>query len=132
MTFIDTLDSLKQWCLTKENEIQSLNQELDAKNKELEKKDTEIKELKKLLESFNVISKKRDSPKWKDSILYVCRDGKQRTSKEIFNEISKLESHPVFCQTPYRSCSAECGRLFDTGKLYKTNDSPIKYFVLLQ
>ena len=56
---LQTLDSLKQWCLTKENEIQCLNQQLDAKNKELEK-DTEIKELKKLLESFNVISKKRD------------------------------------------------------------------------
>ena len=34
-------------------------------------------------------------------------------------------------KTPCSSCSAACGKLFQTGKLLKTNDTPTKFFVLL-
>ena len=70
---------------------------------------------------------------WSDYILYVLRDGKQRTSKEIFNVINNMDKKPFTpeAKTPASTCGSICGFLFTNNKILKTNDSPIKYFILL-
>ena len=70
---------------------------------------------------------------WNDYILHVCKDGEQRTVREIFNEIDKMKTKPwpPEAKTPSSTCSATCGALFTKNKILKTNDSPVKYFVLL-
>jgi hypothetical protein len=97
-------------------------QKLKKENKQLKK---ENEQLKKEL-GFNLKT-------WNDYILYVGRDGKQRTSREIFNEIELMETKPWAsdAKTPESTCSATCGTLFSKNKLFKTNDSPHKYFILL-
>ena len=123
MVFSETLKTLQTWCVQKEKEVATLKQELS-------KKDEEIKQLKALLEIEDIPKKLHT---WNDYILYVCRDGKQRTSTEIFEEINGMETKPGSkeAKTPSASCSSACGTLFKSGKLCKTNDTPIKYFVLL-
>ena len=59
--------------------------------------------------------------------------GKQRTVREIFNEIDNMSCKPGTsdAKTPCSTCSKVCGDLFKQTKLYKTNDSPLKYFRLI-
>ena len=70
---------------------------------------------------------------WNDYILHICRDGQLRTAREIFNVINKMDKKPFTpeAKTPATTCSANCGTLFTKNKLCKTNDSPIKYFILI-
>ena len=70
---------------------------------------------------------------WNDYIIHICRDGQQRTAREIFNIIDKMDKKPFppEAKTPASTCGSICGTLFTKNKLCKTNDSPIKYFTLL-
>lgn len=124
MVFSESLKTLQTWCIQKEKEVASLKQELS-------KKDEEIKQLKSLLETVDITKKLHT---WNDYILYICRDGKQRTSTEIFEKINEMETKPwsKCAKTPDASCSSACGTLFKSGKLYKTNDYPTRYFILLK
>lgn len=95
-------------------------------------KDKEINRLKKELEKIRKL--KPVTPKtFNDYILHVCKDGKQRTVREIFDEINMMDTKPwsSVSKTPCSTCSAACGKLFQNGKLLKTNDTPTKFFVLL-
>ena len=71
---------------------------------------------------------------WNDYILHVCKDGQQRTVREIFNSIELMDTRPWLpnAKTPCTTCSSACGELFKQNKLCKTNDSPIKYFSLIK
>ena len=103
-------EAYKKMC--KENE--QLKKEIVSLKKELGRGDPELKT-------------------WNDYILYVLRDGKQKTTKEIFNVINEMNKKPFppEAKTPASTCSATCGTLFTKNKILKTNDSPLKYFVLL-
>jgi len=109
-------------------------QEIEKLHKIIDNLTKENKELKKELGRGGVELKT-----WNDYILYVLRDGKQKTSKEIFNEINEINEinemnkKPFLpeAKTPASTCSATCGTLFAKKKILKTNDSPLKYFVLL-
>jgi hypothetical protein len=107
------------------------DQEIEFLKNQLLKKDEEIKKLKTLM---NIPEDKKPLNSWNDYVLYICNDGNQRTVREIFNEINKMETKPWpnDAKTPCSTCSATCGKLFTDGKLYKTNDTPTKYFMLLQ
>ena len=101
-------------------------------------KDKEIVGLKKkLLEKEEEIRKLKSEPatpkSFNDYILYVCNDGKQRTVREIFDEINMMDTKPwsTEAKTPCSTCSAVCGKLFLSGKIFKTNDTPTKFFILL-
>lgn len=103
-------------------------QEIEKLHKIIDDLTKENKELKKELDRDDVELKT-----WNDYILYVLRDGKQKTSKEIFNVINEMNKKPFppEAKTPSSTCSATCGTLFAKNKILKTNDSPLKYFVLL-
>ena len=103
-------EAYKKMC--QENE--QLKKEIVALKKELGRGDPELKT-------------------WNDYILYVLRDGKQKTTKEIFNVINEMNKKPFppEAKTPASTCNATCGTLFAKNKILKTNDSPLKYFVLL-
>lgn len=114
------------------------SQSIDYLQKLFAEKDKEINRLKKeLLEKEEEIRKLKsgpDTPKtFNDYILHVCKDGKQRTVREIFDEINMMDTKPwsSISKTPCNTCSAACGKLFQNGKLLKTNDTPTKFFVLL-
>ena len=101
-----------------------------------DEKDKEIDMLKnKLLEKEEEIRKLQPvrTKTFNDYILLVCKDGKQRTVREIFDEINMMDTKPwsSVSKTPCSTCSAACGKLFQSGKLLKTNDTPTKFFVLL-
>ena len=109
---------------------------------EYKKKCQEIEKLHKIIDNLTKENKElkkelgRGDPElktWNDYILYVLRDGKQKTSKEIFNEINKMNEKPFppEAKTPSSTCSTTCGTLFAKNKILKTNDSPLNYFVLL-
>ena len=104
------------------------DQEIEFLKNQLLKKDEEIKKLKTLM---NIPEDKKPLNSWNDYVLYICNDGNQRTVREIFNEINKMETKPWpnGSKTPCNTCSATCGKLFTDGKLYKTNDTPTKYFM---
>ena len=109
----------KQQTLSKENEmlkqkVLALEKENASLKKELGREENELKT-------------------WKDYILHICRDGQLRTAREIFNVINNMDKKPFppEAKTPASTCSANCGTLFTKNKLCKTNDSPIKYFILL-
>ena len=108
------LQKLKQKC-------ESLQKELDTVKKENESLKKEVGRGSSLLKS------------WNDYILHVCRDGQQRTAREIFNVIELMDIRPWThdAKTPEATCSARCGDLFNRNKLCKTNDTPLKYFILL-
>ena len=113
-------------------------QSIDYLQKLFDEKDKEINRLKKeLLEKEEEIRELKSGPgtpkTFNDYILLVCKDGKQRTVREIFDEINMMDTKPwsSVSKTPCSSCSAACGKLFQNGKLLKTNDTPTKFFVLL-
>ena len=115
MDFKQSIVNLQQLFDEKDKEIDML------KNKLLEKEE-EIRKLQPVrTKTFN------------DYILLVCKDGKQRTVREIFDEINMMDTKPwsSVSKTPCSTCSAACGKLFQSGKLLKTNDTPTKFFVLL-
>ena len=98
------------------------SQSIDYLQKLFAEKDKEIDRLKKeLLEKEEEIRKlKPDTPKtFNDYILQVCKDGKQRTVREIFDEINMMDTKPwsSVSKTPCSTCSATCGKLFQNGKL---------------
>ena len=107
------------------------------KNKDMELRKMQLEN--EQLRKENVDLKKelgRDKPTlkgWNDYILHVCKDGQQRSVREIFDEIDKMDTKPwdPNAKTPCSTCSRTCGELFTKNKLYKTNDSPLKYFILL-
>ena len=103
-------------------------QEIEKLHKIIDNLTKENKELKKELGRDDTELKT-----WNDYILYVLRDGKQKTTKEIFNVINEMNKKPFppEAKTPASTCSATCGTLFAKNKILKTNDSPVKYFVLL-
>ena len=109
--------------------IVNLQQLFDEKDKEIDM----LK--KKLLEKEEEIRKLQPvrAKTFNDYILQVCKDGKQRTVREIFDEINMMDTKPwsSVSKTPCSTCSAACGKLFQSGKLLKTNDTPTKFFVLL-
>ncbi len=110
-------------------ELLTMNNYLKEKNQQLTE---EIESLKKDKDIKPIINP--DKPKWNECILSVCKDGKQRTAREIFNEIDKLEIKPWSdsAKTPDQTCSAACGHLFFKDILVRTNDDPIKYFMYLK
>ena len=115
MDFSQSIVNLQQLFAEKDKEINRLK-------KELLEKEEEIRKLQPVrAKTFN------------DYILQVCKDGNQRTVREIFDEINMMDTKPwsSVSKTPCSSCSATCGKLFQTGKLLKTNDTPTKFFVLL-
>lgn len=115
MDFSQSIDYLQKLFAEKDKEINRLK-------KELLEKEEEIRKLKPVtLNTFN------------DYILHVCKDGKQRTVREIFDEINMMDTKPwsSVSKTPCNTCSATCGKLFQNGKLLKTNHTPTKFFVLL-
>lgn len=103
-------------------------QEIEKLYKIIDDLTKENKELKKELGRDDVELKT-----WNDYILYVLRDGKQKTSKEIFNVINEMNMKPFppDAKTPASTCGSICGTLFKKNKILKTNDTPLKYFVLL-
>jgi len=105
----------------KDMELIRANQEIESLKQEIKKLTIELNR-----KNSNLIT-------WTDYILYVCRDGEQRTSKEIFNEIKSMDTHPYTdnAKTPDSTCNSKCGNLFKKDKLCKTNDTPTKYFVLI-
>jgi len=110
-------------------ELLTMNNYLKEKNKELSE---EINDLKKDTGEKSIINP--DKPKWNECILSVCKDGEQRTSREIFNEINNFKIKPWSdsAKTPDQTCSAACGHLFQRKLLVRTNDEPIKYFMYLK
>ena len=123
MNFTQTIIELKHIFVKKDEEIEKLKKELLEKNEEI----------KKLKEIYNIPPEKNQLKTLNDHILHVCKDGEQRTVKEIFDQINNMEIKPWSkeAKTPCSSCSAACGKLFKNDKIYKTNDTPTKYFVLL-
>lgn len=117
MDFVQSIDYLQQLFAEKDKEINRLK-------KELLEKEEEIRKLKSAPDTLNTFN---------DYILHVCKDGKQRTVREIFDEINMMDTKPwsSVSKTPCNTCSAACGKLFQNGKLLKTNDTPTKFFVLL-
>ena len=102
--------------------------------KKIKKENEQLKlELDKLKKQLQDILKEPELKTWNDYVLFVCRDGKQRTVREIFNEIDKMSIKPWTsdAKTPCSTCSSICGDLFKHNKIYKTNDSPLKYFILI-
>jgi len=117
MNFSQSIDYLQKLFAEKDKEINRLK-------KELLEKEEEIRKLKSGPDTLNTFN---------DYILHVCKDGKQRTVREIFDEINMMDTKPwsSVSKTPCNTCSAACGKLFQNGKLLKTNDTPTKFFVLL-
>ncbi len=109
-------------------ELQKLKQKFESLQKELDIVKKENESLKKEVGRGSSLLKS-----WNDYILHVCRDGQQRTTREIFNAIELMDIRPWSsdAKTPEATCSARCGDLFKHTKLYKTNDTPLKYFILL-
>ena len=103
--------------------------ELQTLRKEVERLTKENISLQRKLQKEDISSLET----WNDFILHVCKDGKQRTVREIYNELLKMDKKPWSntAKTPKETCSATCGKLFCDNKLCKTNDSPVKYFILL-
>ena len=102
--------------------------------KKVKKENEQLKlEIDTLRKQIQILSKEPTLNTWSDYILYVCKDGKQRTVREIFNEIDNMSCKPwtYDAKTPCSTCSSICGDLFKQTKLYKTNDSPLKYFRLI-
>ena len=131
----DIFRSMKRNCeeyfnLKKENEyLNSQNDELLKKNKELQDKINKLE--------TNKFKIKR--PKWKEAVISICKDGKQRTSTEIYHLINLMNPKPGTLtdeewkiKTPDETCSATCTGLFNDGLLFKTNDYPTKYFKLIK
>ena len=81
----DTFRSMRRNCEAykkKDMELIRANQEIESLKQEIKKLTIELNR-----KNSNLIT-------WTDYILYVCRDGEQRTSKEIFNEIKLKELQP--------------------------------------
>jgi len=118
----DIFRSMRRNC-EEYKKIKKENEYLKDKNKELYEK----------IQSFEN-KKKIGNPKWNDVVLSICKDGKQRTSREIYLLIKSMDLKPWAedAKTPTATCSATCGNLFGKGILYKTNDEPIKYFMLIK
>tara|TARA_B100001750_G_C15318716_1_gene501074 strand:- start:269 stop:643 length:375 start_codon:yes stop_codon:yes gene_type:complete len=123
MGFSQNITSLKNIFIEKDEEIEKLKSELKKKNEE-------IKQLQDLL---NIVPGEKPFQTLNDYILHVCKDGGQRTVRSIFDEIDKMNVKPWSndAKTPCNTCNAACSRLFKEGKLLKTNDTPRKYFMLL-
>jgi len=131
----DILKSMKRNCeeyfnLKKENEYLNLqNNELIKKNKELQDK----------INKLETNKSKIKRPKWKEAVLSICKDGKQRTSTEIYHLINLMNPKPGTLtdeewkiKTPDETCSSICTVLFNDSLLFKTNDYPTKYFKLIK
>jgi hypothetical protein len=123
MSFSQNITLLKNIFIEKDEEIVSLKKEIEILKNELKKLD--------------LVKKENDGDKlssWSDYILHICKDGDLRTVKEIFNKIDKMDEKPWSeeAKTPESSCNERCGTLYKKGKLCKTNDKPIKYFILLK
>tara|TARA_B110000503_G_C6801830_1_gene271445 strand:- start:72 stop:446 length:375 start_codon:yes stop_codon:yes gene_type:complete len=123
MSFSQNITSLKNIFIEKDEEIVSLKKEIEILKNELKK--------------LALVKKENDGDKlssWSDYILHICKDGDLRTVKEIFNKIDKMDEKPWSeeAKTPESSCNERCGALYKKGKLCKTNDKPIKYFILLK
>ena len=125
------LQKLKQKCESYKKvsvELQKLKQKCESLQKELDTVKKENESLKKEVgRGYSVLKS------WNDYILHVCRDGQQRTAREIFNAIELMDIRPWSsdAKTPYSTCGSTCLDLFNKNKLYKTNDTPLKYFILL-
>ena len=69
---------------------------------------------------------------WSDYVLNVCKDGKQRTSREIFQAIQLMDSHPwePTAKTPESTCGTCCLYLFQKKKVSRVkfeNERHYKY-----
>jgi hypothetical protein len=103
--------------------------------KKVKKENEQLKlEIDTLRKQIQILSKEPTLNTWSDYILYVCKDGKQRTSRGIFNIIDQMKQKPwtAEAKTPWATCGRTCIDLFKNNKLYKTNDSPVKYFSLIK
>ena len=124
MSFSQNITSLKNIFIEKDEEIKRLKTELEKRNKE-------IKQLQDLL---NITPGEKPFQTLNDYILHVCKDGIQRTVREIYEIIDEMNIKPWShdAKTPCNTCNAKCAKLFNEGKLLKTNDTPRKYFILLK
>ena len=124
MSFSQNITSLKNIYIEKDQEIERLKTELAKRNKE-------IKQLQDLL---NITPGEKPFQTLNDYILHVCKDGIQRTVREIYEIIDDMNIKPWShdAKTPCNTCNAKCAKLFTEGKLLKTNDTPRKYFILLK
>lgn len=137
MSVAHHITALKDIFIEKDKEIEKLKTKLEKlkgkleeKNEELQKKDEKIKQLQDLL---NITPGEKPFQTLGDYILHVCKDGEQRTVRDIFDEIDKMDVKPWSddAKTPCNTCNAACARLFKEGKLLKTNHAPRKYYKLL-
>ena len=130
MSVAHHITAIKDIFIEKDTEIEKLKAKLKKKNEEIQAKNEEISKLQDLL---NITPGEKPFQKFSDYILHVCKDGEQRTVRAIFDEIDKMNVKPWSedAKTPCNTCNAACARLFKENKLLKTNDTPRKYFMLL-
>lgn len=130
MSVAHHITALKDIFIEKDKEIEKLKAKLKKKNEEIEAKNEEIKQLQDLL---NITPGEKPFQTFSDYILHVCKDGEQRSVRDIFDEINKMTVKPWSddAKTPCNTCNATCAKLFKEGKLLKTNHIPRKYYKLL-
>ena len=130
MSFTHHITAIKDIFIEKDKEIEKLKAKLKKKNEEIEAKNEEIKQLQDLL---NITPGEKPFQTFSDYILHVCKDGEQRSVRDIFDEINKMTVKPWSddAKTPCNTCNATCAKLFKEGKLLKTNHIPRKYYKLL-
>ena len=130
MSFTHHITTIKDIFIEKDTEIEKLKAKLKKKNEEIQAKNEEISKLQDLL---NITPGEKPFQKFSDYILHVCKDGEQRTVRDIFDEINKMTVKPWSddAKTPCNTCNATCAKLFNEGKLLKTNHIPRKYYKLL-
>ena len=130
MSFPHHITAIKDIFIEKDKEIEKLKAKLKKKNEEIEAKNEEIKQLQDLL---NITPGEKPFQTFSDYILHVCKDGEQRSVRDIFDEINKMTVKPWSddAKTPCNTCNATCAKLFKEGKLLKTNHIPRKYYKLL-
>ena len=123
MSFTHHITALKDIFIEKDTEIEKLKAKLKKKNEEISK----------LQDLLNITPGEKPFQKFSDYILHVCKDGEQRTVRDIFDEINKMNVKPWSddAKTPCNTCNATCAKLFKEGKLLKTNHTPRKYYKLL-
>ncbi len=131
MSFSQNITSLKNIFIEKDEEIERLKTELEKRNKEIKQRNKEIKQLQDIL---NITPGEKVFQTLNDYILHVCKDGIQRTVREIYDIIDEMSIKPWShdAKTPCNTCNAKCAKLFNEGTLQKTNDTPRKYFILLK
>lgn len=137
MSFTHHITAIKDIFIEKDTEIEKLKAKLKKKNEEIQAKKEEIQakneEISKLQDLLNITHGEKPFQKFSDYILHVCKDGEQRTVRDIFDEINKMTLKPWSddAKTPCNTCNATCAKLFNEGKLLKTNHIPRRYYKLL-